>query len=140
MDQRARTLTPPDPSAPEPLVINRDPLVLSDTAPSIDPLLTPAPLDVALRSAAPASLSEEALPETDRASAKTRVSKIQAKPARLDRASAVLLALLVVGLLAFVAGIALASAILTGVLDLQTGWVKDLLHSAKDFVRQLNAR
>lgn len=51
---------------------------------------------------------------------------------RVGRATNVLLILFMVGLAAFILGIAVASAVITGALDLNTGWVKDLLNAIKD--------
>lgn len=45
------------------------------------------------------------------------------------------LLLFLFGVVAFACGIALASAVLTGMLDLQSGWVKDMLHVVKDLLR-----
>lgn len=46
-----------------------------------------------------------------------------------------LLYLFLIGLVAFACGVALASAVVTGMLDLQSGWIKDALHQVKDLLR-----
>jgi len=47
----------------------------------------------------------------------------------------VVLVLFIIGLVAFAIGVALAGAVLTGSLDLTTGWVKETLVTAKDIVQ-----
>ena len=49
----------------------------------------------------------------------------------IDNASHKALIFLVVGLLAFVAGVSVAAAVVTGALDLQTGWVKEAMSLLK---------
>jgi hypothetical protein len=43
--------------------------------------------------------------------------------------------LFLTGFFFFLCGVALASAVLSGVLDIQSGWVKDMLHVVKDFLK-----
>jgi len=47
----------------------------------------------------------------------------------------IVLLLFIIGLVAFAVGVALAGAVLTGSLDLTTGWVKETLVTAKDIVQ-----
>jgi len=50
---------------------------------------------------------------------------------RIDQASHNALIFLVIGLVAFAMGIGVAAAVVTGALDLQTGWVKEALSLMK---------
>ena len=61
-------------------------------------------------------------------------------PTKFDRAARVALIFFLIGLVAFVASVALSSAILLGILDLQTGWVKDTLSAVKVLIKQLTSR
>lgn len=57
------------------------------------------------------------------------------RPLKKRAAGRTFLILCLIGLTAFVAGVALATAVLSGMLDLQSGWVKDLLHEIKALLR-----
>jgi hypothetical protein len=53
----------------------------------------------------------------------------------LDRFSNMMMVLFVSGLFSFLLGIAAAAAVVLGLLDLQTGWVKDLLKTLKELAK-----
>ena len=53
----------------------------------------------------------------------------------LDRASNAMMVLFLSGLFSFLLGTAMAAAIVLGLLDLQTGWVKELLKVAKEIAK-----
>lgn len=55
----------------------------------------------------------------------------------LDRFSNMMMVLLVSGMFSFLLGIAMAAAVVLGLLDLQTGWVKDLLKTLKELAKSL---
>ena len=71
-----------------------------------------------------------ALPPT-----KKLISRTVENKTAVDEGAHGLLIFFVIGLLSFIAGIALASTVLVGILDLNTGWLKDLLDTLKDLAR-----
>lgn len=54
---------------------------------------------------------------------------------RQNRSTHTLLIFSVIALVTFVAGVALASTLLLGILDLNSGWLKDVLDTVKDLAR-----
>jgi hypothetical protein len=57
------------------------------------------------------------------------------KPRRESRIPQVVLVLFVVGLVAFALGVALAATVVLGELDLNSGWLKDVLDTLKDLAK-----
>ncbi len=58
-----------------------------------------------------------------------------AKPMKKGGSGRTFVILFLIGFAAFACGVALAAAVLTGMLDIQSGWVKDLLHEIKALLR-----
>jgi hypothetical protein len=108
----------------------REPSVKSDELDVLGlPPLPPGPKD-----ASPMAVSAHA---PSRPSAEITHTAHSRALQSLDKASHKALIFLVIGLVSFVIGIGAAAAVVTGALDLQTGWVKEalsLLKQAAKFV------
>jgi hypothetical protein len=66
--------------------------------------------------------------------------RIRSGRPRARRAFNIVLILFLVGLAAFVLGIAIAYAVISGALDMQTGWLKEALGSFKDLAHHYTGK
>lgn len=88
----------------------------------------------------------ESLPEARLRTAELPLSELprnlklrgQSGRPRVRKAATVVLILFLVALVAFAAGVAIAYGVISGAFDAQTGWVKDVLGSFKDFAHHFS--
>lgn len=128
-----------NPHSPDPLVMDPAPKEPAAALPVL-PVTDPAPTELMPTEQPHTEQAPTDLPEPLTTGKSKNLAKKTGAPApkTLDKASRAALILFILGFVAFVAGVALASAIVLGVLDLQTGWVKDVLTTVKAFVKSLN--
>lgn len=128
----------------------QDPLIGQEDATKGGPVVDPLPtsddgesgkLIPVLKTAGSSHALEDAPAETSAPVGTDRLRK--AHPERrplLERIARVVLTLTLVSIVGFIAGAALAGSILSGLIDLETGWVKDSIKLAKELMHYLKHR
>jgi hypothetical protein len=111
----------------------------ANPGPAVTPSATEADLaPLLIEQSATLTGDSKPLAKKRRATREERAEALAELPGRmpfLDRFSNMMMVLFVSGLFSFLLGIAAAAAVVLGLLDLQTGWVKDLLKTLKELAK-----